>query len=371
MREAELLSIANMFADVVFDESGWIPALARFADATGSARGQIIGFGGPVAIPFNHITEFTEGGLEEFAAIGGGDPGINWRVAAGFGGGVLEVLSERDYLAVKPLLAHNVYEEFVHRYDLPFGCQTNLFMEEGSLVGLAMLRSARDGPTTARDRAVFARIAPDVRRAVRLSQMLEQQGAQLVAGTLETMALAAVVCDAFGSVRAMTPRAETCLDGRLPVRLGGGRLQGRTAEDAAAIASALAMATGSEPGAGVSSTILVGAGDRVVVLSFLALPKRDYSFGFAPRAVMVVRQGAGAAGIAPSLMGSLYGLTASETDIVRSFLAGHSRDRIAAERGVSLSTVQSQLKIVFRKVGVRREVELAIKLAAFAADDAA
>ena len=131
------------------------------------------------------------------------------------------------------------------------------------------------------------------------------------------------------------------------------------------------MAAGSEPGAGVSSTILVGAGDRVVVLSFLALPKRDYSFGFAPRAVMVVRQGAGAAGIAPSLMGSLYGLTASETDIVRSFLAGHSRDRIAAERGVSLSTVQSQLKIVFRKVGVRREVELAIKLAAFAADDAA
>ena len=149
MREAELLSIANMFADVVFDESGWIPALARFADATGSARGQIIGFGGPVAIPFNHITEFTEGGLEEFAAIGGGDPGINWRVAAGFGGGVLEVLSERDYVAAKPLLADDVYEEFVHRYDLPFGCQTNLFMEEGSLVGLAMLRSARDGPTTA------------------------------------------------------------------------------------------------------------------------------------------------------------------------------------------------------------------------------
>ena len=101
MREAELLSIANMFADVVFDESGWIPALARFADATGSARGQIIGFGGPVAIPFNHITPFSERGLEEFAEMGGGDQGLNWRVDAGFVGSVLDVLSERDNVAAK------------------------------------------------------------------------------------------------------------------------------------------------------------------------------------------------------------------------------------------------------------------------------
>ena len=62
------------------ETGGWDKALRQMAHHTGSARGELVAFGGAHSVPFNWITDATDGALDEFLAIGGGDPEVNWRV---------------------------------------------------------------------------------------------------------------------------------------------------------------------------------------------------------------------------------------------------------------------------------------------------
>lgn len=59
-----------------------------------------------------------------------------------------------------------------------------------------------------------------------------------------------------------------------------------------------------------------------------------------------------------ALMATLYGLTPSETELVRSLCAGRSPQEHSQLRGVSMATVKTQLRLVFGKTGVRRQAEL-------------
>lgn len=359
MRSAEMLSLAARFADAAFDGDGWLSALDAFASATGSMRGQLIGIGGPAVVPFNLVTNLPDRALEDFVDINGGDPGINWRVAASLDVGTMEVASEGDYDRVRPLLRTDIYDDFANHYDIPFGCQSQLISEDGFIVGLALLRTRSDGPSTPEARRAMAHIAPHVRQSVKTAMVLERQGAQIVAGTLEAMSITAFICDERGDVRAMTAKAEAMVGGEAGLKLRRSRLSGANPGDDAAIDFALHQASME----GVPSTIVVGLPDAPTIVSFLALPKRSWNFRFVPGALAVVHSGRQGGALGADLLRSLYGLTPSEAEVARAFLAGASRDRIAVERGVSLATIQSQMKVIFQKVGVKREADLAIRLA--------
>lgn len=358
MRSAEMLSLAAKFADAAFDSSLWLPALDSLARGTGSRCGQLIGIGGPAVFPFNLCSNLDERAIEDLAIIQGGGPGVNWRVAASLEVGTMTIASERDYARVRPHLETNIYDDFAAQYDIEFGCQSALISEDNLIVGLALLRGRADGPTTPEIRRTMTLLAPHVRGAVKTAMMLEQQGAQIIAGTLETMSLSAFVCDERGDVRAMTANAEAMVGAESPLKLRRSRLSGSTSTEDAAIGHALHQAS-----AGAPSTIVVGLPDSPTIVSFLALPKRTWNFSFAPGALAIVRSGRQGERLGVDLLRSLYGLTPSEAEVARAFLAGCSRDRIALERGVSLATIQSQMKVIFQKVGVNREADLAIKLA--------
>lgn len=107
--------------------------------------------------------------------------------------------------------------------------------------------------------------------------------------------------------------------------------------------------------------MVAGMPDQPFVLTFLSLPPRKWGFGFAPRVLVLIRVD-DAPNVAPSLLSALFGLTKAEAAVVNAVLAGRSRNEIASDRRVSLGTVQSQLKTIFRKVGVTREVDLVAKL---------
>ena len=54
----------------------------------------------------------------------------------------------------------------------------------------------------------------------------------------------------------------------------------------------------------------------------------------------------------------LYQLTPAEGELVRLIAEGRSLEEVAAERGVTMNTVRSQLKQVFSKTGTSRQGEL-------------
>ncbi len=59
-----------------------------------------------------------------------------------------------------------------------------------------------------------------------------------------------------------------------------------------------------------------------------------------------------------TVLKGLYGLTPAEAEVANAYLTGYTSDEIALLRGVSLSTVRSQLNVLLQKTGTRRQSDL-------------
>ncbi|HEY0635434.1 MAG TPA: hypothetical protein VGE00_08630, partial [Gammaproteobacteria bacterium] len=184
------LSIIDRFTAAALDGIGWQEALTALAAATGSRTAQLCGEVTTGAAEFNFITEFDPAALAEMPDAGAGDPSLNTRLQVGARLPVLQVFADGDFLSKEARRANRFYSDFSVRYDIPFSCQTSVVKANGAWIGLAVIRSRRQGEIGARERALFASIAPHVRAAVQTHLALEQQGALLLAGALERISLA-------------------------------------------------------------------------------------------------------------------------------------------------------------------------------------
>lgn len=356
--------MAQRFAAAALEDGGWIPALRSLAEATGSSRAQIVGIGGPSTIPFNWVNDLSDEVLDAFVRINGGSPRINPRVAAAEQARPLEIVHEHHYDRAALRLEDDVYLDFARDNGIPHGCQTVLHADARGLIGLALLRSEADGRTTEAERTTFAAVAPHVAGAVRIRAALEHQGARLVAGAFEAVEAAAFVCDGYRRVAAMTPAAERLLSrGRL--RLRDGRLTTHDRDGARTLERAIQERLDPRPEQEPVTGVLLRGGpeDEPLMADVTGLPPQPWSVGFRPRILIVVR---GAGRTRSDRMEAVrrgYGLSPAEADIVLRLTRGEEREAIALARGVSVQTVRTQLKAVFAKLGVRREVELMIRLA--------
>ena len=80
---------------------------------------------------------------------------------------------------------HPHYNEFARPWDIPYICLATLESRKELLIGLAVVRSEREGHITSEQREVFASLAPHVRAAVRMQVALEGNGAVLLKGGLD------------------------------------------------------------------------------------------------------------------------------------------------------------------------------------------
>ena len=341
----------DVFQQAALDPSLWLAALRRLADATGSARGQLIGVGGAQVVPFNWVNDFADSALADFVRIGGTSPRLNFRIAADLDGGSAAVVHEADYRRVRPMLAGDSYVEFCHATEIPFGCHTALVSGEDMMVGLAVLRTAADGVTSDAQRATFAAAATAARAAVRLQRAIEHQGVQLVTGTLEAMATACLLIDGFGRVGAMTPAADRALARGHPLAIVDGALTGATPALARRIAQGIAAILSGR----ASERVALGDGRR---LDLFSLPRRDWAMGFAPRLVAVLIDAGAERAAEAATLARDFGLSPAEARIAGMLAGGMHRAAIAVERGVSAETLKSQIRSIFHKTGCTREAEL-------------
>lgn len=356
---ASVASLANTFLSAPFVPDGWDLALRKLASETRSGRTQLIAFGGPSTIPFNWVIDPDPGFVEEFPLIDGGSPKVNWRVASS--GIPLQLAWEHHYAHARRKLKSEVYDEFVDRFDLPYGCQTVLLDSPEMFLGLATLRSTAEGPTTEADREVFARAAPHVLTAIKIQQTLEHNGASLIAGAFEAINGAVFVCDRSGRVQALTPAAEAKLGEPLGLRLVHNRLVANRPDDDRAIQDALQHVLNdsrSTPG-GVQFWLGEGPKDpHSHRCEVLPLPRKDWCMGFEPRALVSLHSPSKIDGRRREQLKTLLGLTRAEADIAILVADGLSREEIAGARDATVNTVSSQLKSIFLKAGLNREAQL-------------
>jgi DNA-binding CsgD family transcriptional regulator len=361
------LTLTDAFQEAALDGSAWYDALTAFAQATGSQHGQLVCMGEDATMPLNLLTNVDPALPAAFVAAGGTDPRVNPRRRAGLARPPLTIIAESDFISPDECKQDAHYQEFAIPWDVPYICLTTLERRPGLLVGLATIRTDRQGHIDAEGRRVFASIAPHVRGAVRTSLALGEHGDALLSDALESVAIPAFICDQTGTVRRLTPAAEALVSGDCGLQLKGGRLIAQHSSEANALADAI-RASAAERRVGAPSThvVIVRGGERGVaplVLDVLALPGPRLPFAFDARVLVLARgRGTGGSPRRAAVLQSVYGLTAAETEIALQILAGKSAESIADGRGVSVGTVRAQIKVLLAKAGVNRQLEFVAQL---------
>lgn len=360
--DEQWLTLADALQTAAVTGTGWDSALHSLAHATGSRCGQLIGLGSANTVPFNWVTDLGPQWAEEFIADGGADPAINPIVRFGASIPELKIAASGEFITPEERRRNPFLVGHMRRYDIHHVCLTPLVREEGMLIGLAVLRSKRQGEISRRERTVFASIAPHVRAAVRTQIALEHQGAKLLAGAMEALSIPAFVCDANGRVRALTPAAEALVTNHSGLRLKEGRLRALRPDDDTMLSRAIdrAVAGLRRPGPPATQTVVVhGAfGAQPVALEVVALPSAPFQFGFVPRVLVIAPRREDSSKRRAAILRAAYGLTPAETEVALQLAAGNTAERISADRNVALGTVRVQIKAIQRKLNVRRQVEL-------------
>jgi DNA-binding CsgD family transcriptional regulator len=349
----EIAELGALIHQSALGTVSWLDSLDAIASYTNSARGQLIGLTTP-RVDFNWVTGFSAEWLAEFERIDGGDPTLNFRVAAGIRANPEQLVHEAQYDAAKRGLRDDLYLDFCQDLEIPFGCQTIVAQGQAGFVGFAVLRTNGDGKTTAEDRDAFARIAPVVRDAVALQWALEGRGRDLLLGSFDAIEKAVLFLDAGGRSLAQTVAADRLLSEVSTLHLRNRHLFCDHQQDQSMLERAIgAVLSGAQ---GEATVVLRQPSAMPLFATVHAFTPSEANMAFRPRAIVILRSATHGGANSHAWLRHA-GLTPAEIEIARALADGTPRDLIAERRGARIGTVRQQIKTIFGKLGVRREAE--------------
>ena len=363
--ESRVSAAIDAFQDAGVGQESWETALRRFAEATGSRSGQLIGIGPDWVTPFNWVTDLDPQALATLSEIGGHDPRVNSRVRVGASGPELTVYDERHFTTEEDCRRNPAYGDVLQRFDVPYLCLTTLLRRDGVLIGLSVNRSRKDGQITAEQRRAFSAIAPHARAAVRTRLALRGHEASLAAGALAAGGLAAFICDPAGRVLHLTPAAEEVIREGAPLSLRRGRLAAARGEDQRALAARLATATAVSPASVPEDLVVSGLDGETALRLHIACLERPSPFaqGLVVVTAHAVRSGAISAAETAEQVRLRYRLTSAETLVAGALLQGLRPRAIAATLTVSEATVRTHVRNVLSKARARSVLEFVTRTA--------
>jgi DNA-binding CsgD family transcriptional regulator len=255
--------------------------------------------------------------------------------------------------------ANGFYQEFT----LPLGARHTLDLLAADVGGcevyVAAMRNARQGPFQAADERLIRAIGPHFVRAYTLGLRLRTAASAAAAagGALDALSFGVIVLDETGQAAVVNAAATRALAAG-ELRLGQGRLTARAPAVDRELQGALQRSLGDPlaPPAVLRAPRAEG-GDWIVWV--MRLPASSaFAAGETPGVLVLIGDPRRPGEIGREAVAGLFGLTEAEADLALALARGRSLAEIAAERGVKLSTVRSQLLAVLDKTGVHRQAEL-------------
>jgi DNA-binding CsgD family transcriptional regulator len=195
--------------------------------------------------------------------------------------------------------------------------------------------------------------------AARLHAKLRELGWRSAAAlrALDQVAAGVIIVESDGRVVEMNRAAELVLrrDDGLTVRRG--KLCAQRIFDHEKLARAITTAASVKTAAAVGRMLVGRRGGRVAYILTVAPLGVELAVYERPLAMILV---ADPDARSPSEMdlAEFFGLSQAESRVAAALLAGKKLREVAADSGVQITTVRTQLSSVLRKVGVTRQTEL-------------
>lgn len=374
-----LHALSNVLQLAPYKPGEWMRGLELLAEATNSRHAELISWTKPNKTPFKLISGLSDSQIaliERWEESTGADPAINPVIDRSIRAPILQTVSDTDVVSAEARRRHRVWNEFYDPLDTPHQCATPLQRDDHAVLGLALLRSRRDGPAGEHDRRLLVRIAHAWRNAARAARTLGEDATRLLGGALEAVSATAIVLDGTGRAVYLTPRAEALAVEQNSLAIRNGRAQ------FTGMASASAECRGArrvieidarlEPcvscmikchhqsGRSVAtpcSISMIRAGGSPMMLQLSPLPRQQHAICF-DAALLIAIDAAGYRAGDRHLRSDLAALlTPTEREVALELLDGRRPAAIAASRGVAVETIRSHVKHIFAKAEVSGVVE--------------
>lgn len=273
---------------------------------------------------------------------------------------------EHDFWTADQLDNHPIYRDFFRPHGLGWSAGTGLQLPTGDHIVFSIEREHSRGPIEKERVEALNELRSHLARSALVAARLGLQRARGAKEALTAMGLPALLLGQDGMVVEAGPGIENL----------GEHLQWR-AHDRIALTDGRAndllwaslAAPDGDPLSSVRSFPLRGDDDRAAAVAHILPIRRSAHDIFAGTYALLVVTPVSAATAPPiELMRSLFDLTPSEARVARGLAAGDTLEEIAANGGVAISTVRTQLRQVLQKTGCSRQAEIVSLLASVTLD---
>lgn len=264
----------------------------------------------------------------------------------------IEVFSTPFYLYwAKPQNIHQVVEAIA--------------LSEPTRLGLfCVTRHADAGEFTGDQLARLRRLAPHIRRAITISDVLDLKTVERQAyrEVIDSMAAGICIVGHRGAILHANTAAKSMMQDAILIRSENGQLRGSDSEGTSELMAAIdaAHVNGRSLGANGIGVPLKGSGGQRAVAHVLPLACGDIRTRLTPDALAGVFISSGEAPRFEDLdaIGRCFEFTPAETRLVAELRTGKSLVDCARTLGVAEVTARTHLQNIFAKSGVSRQVDL-------------
>jgi DNA-binding CsgD family transcriptional regulator/PAS domain-containing protein len=250
----------------------------------------------------------------------------------------------------------------------PMGiCDTvqSIVLRDPNRIGVfAANRHDSVGLITDREIAIMRMLAPHLRRAVTISDLIDIKAleAHALSATLNNFQTGVIVVAADGRVLHANDAARRMFDNGGPVRSINGRLTAYEPEASDELARALALACNNEAAIGASGIgiALNGPSGELAVAHVLPLARGDLRTRLMPTATaaVFVSKSDNPLPTDMSAIGRAFALTPAETHLLEHLAQGATLADVSRVLGISITTAKTHLSHIFSKTGVTRQTDL-------------
>lgn len=234
---------------------------------------------------------------------------------------------------------------------------------------LVIGRHERHGPLTDREIAIGTLLLPHLRRAVTISNVLDASTIERtrLAQALDTLRCGVVLTNNEGTILHANSAAEQLFRNGTEIRSIGGVLSAPAPDATQELLKAIRLAARDETTLGRTGLAIRLTSTSAAPLYAHVLPMTgsELRTRLQPDAVAAVFIGGSSVAMldltpteTKDYLRRRFGLTNAEANVAVEVLKGGGREAVAAELGVSMTTVRTHLSRIFEKTGVRRQSEL-------------
>lgn len=358
-----MLRIAARIYEAAISPDAWPAALQSVAEASGATgascriwnrhTGQIewvtMSSGFPAQVAADYLRHFAP--LDLFAPLLADNPCGRWlRLSECVAPEVLR----RDEWYCDYVVRNGVVDISGNRL-FEAGCRTFLFsIQDG--IGRQPLQPDR--------LPALQRLMTPLAQAARLT--VELRGLRAATGAaglaIEQLGAAIIVCDGEARILEVNRLAERLLTPGEMLTVRDGRLSARRVFETGRLEALIAAAAGVR-GEISGGRMLLGSvlGTAPLVATVMPLVA-EHSPSGRPAAMVLI--GGGTSDTAfDEQIAKLFGLSRAETRLAAALVRGRTLGEVAADRGLKITTVRTQLSSILRKLGIHRQTDLVRLLA--------